>query len=85
MGMNTMEYFIIAFAVLSGLYFHWWLMVRIRRWSNRDLALSMADEDQAKRDYMLEQLAEAQRRKVSRKELEPWLQRAADAYPGNRD
>src|SRR5690606_42011690 len=30
---TTMEYFIIAFAVLSGLYFHWWLMVRIRRWS----------------------------------------------------
>lgn len=74
-----LEYFIIAFAVISGLYFHWWLMVRIRRWSNRDLALSMAGEDQAKREYMLGQLAEAQRRK----ELESWLQRAADAYPGN--
>ncbi len=78
-----LEYFIIAFAVISGLYFHWWLMVRIRRWSNRDLALSMAGEDQAKRDYMLAQLTEAQRLKVGRRELEAWLQRAADAYPGN--
>lgn len=78
-----LEYFIIAVATLSGLYFHWWLMVRIRRWSNRDLALSMAGDDQAKRDYMLVQLEQAQREKVSRKELEAWLQRAADAYPGN--
>lgn len=78
-----LEYFIIAVATLSGLYFHWWLMVRIRRWSNRDLALSMAGDDQSKRDYMLAQLEQAQREKVSRKELEAWLQRAADAYPGN--
>lgn len=79
-----LEYFIIAVATLSGLYFHWWLMVRIRRWSNRDLALSMAGEEQAKRDYMLEQLARAQREKVGRRELEGWLQQAARAYPGNR-
>lgn len=78
-----LEYFIIAVAVISGLYFHWWLMVRIRRWSNRDLALSMAGDDQAKRDYMLGQLAEAERRKVGRKELEAWLQHAAAAYPEN--
>ena len=78
-----LEYFIIAVAVISGLYFHWWLMVRIRRWSNRDLALSMAGEDQARRDYMLEQLAEAQRQKIAHKELEAWRQRAAEAYPGN--
>ena len=75
-----LEYFIIAVAVLSGLYFHWWLMVRIRRWTNRDLALSMAGDDQAKREYMLEKLAEAQRQKVGRKELEGWLQQAAAAY-----
>lgn len=78
-----LEYFIIAVAVISGLYFHWWLMVRIRRWSNRDLALSMAGDDKAKRDYMLEQLADAERQKVGRKELEAWLQRAADSYSGN--
>ena len=78
-----LEYFIIAVATLSGLYFHWWLMVRIRRWSNRDLARSIAGDDQSKRDYMLAQLEQAQREKVSRKELEAWLQRAADAYPGN--
>lgn len=80
-----MEYFIIAFAVLSGLYFHWWLMVRIRRWSNRDLALSMAGDEPSKREYMLQQLAEAQRQKVARKALESWLQQAADNYPQHID
>ena len=28
-----MDYLIIAIATLSGLYFHWWLFVRIRRWT----------------------------------------------------
>jgi len=56
-----MDYLIIAVAVLSGLYFHWWLFVRIRRWADRDLALSMAGNEPAKRDFMLVKLAEARR------------------------
>tara|TARA_R110000751_G_scaffold186829_1_gene293162 strand:- start:148 stop:396 length:249 start_codon:yes stop_codon:yes gene_type:complete len=74
-----MDYFIIAVAVAAGVIFHWWLFVRIRRWSERDLALSMAGENSAKRDFMLEKLAEAKRRKVPKAELEEWLRSAADA------
>ncbi|MEL0168623.1 MAG: hypothetical protein VW877_10920 [Pseudomonadaceae bacterium] len=75
-----MDYLIIAVATLSGLYFHWWLFVRMRRWADRDLALSMAGEDQAWRAYMLESLAQAKAQKVPRKDLESWLRAAADRY-----
>ena len=44
-----MDYLIIFVAVASGLYFHWWLYVRIKRWTDRDLALSLAGSDAAKR------------------------------------
>lgn len=78
-----MDYFIIAVATLAGLYFHWWIYQRIRRWSDRDLALSFAGDDQAKRDYMLEQLALAKKQKVRNKDLSQWLEQAATRYSGN--
>ena len=37
-----MDYFIIAVAVAAGLYFHWWLFLRIRSWTDRDMALKNA-------------------------------------------
>lgn len=77
-----MDYFIIFIATASGLYFHWWLMVRIRRWADRDLALSMAGDDAAKRAYMLERLEQAKQRKVPRKQLQAWLESAAGEYAG---
>jgi len=46
-----MDYFIIASLTCAGLYFHWWLYVRIKRWADRDLALSMAGKNAAKKDY----------------------------------
>ena len=75
-----MDYFIIFTATASGLYFHWWLMVRIRRWSDRDLALSMAGADAVKRTYMLEKLEQAKQQKVPRKQLQSWLEKAAGEY-----
>ncbi len=75
-----MDYFIIAVVSIAGFYFHWWLYVRIKRWVNRDLALSMAGPDADKRSYMLEQLRQAEQQKIPKKELQAWLQRAADAY-----
>ena len=78
-----MDYFIIFIATASGLYFHWWLMVRIRRWADRDLALSMAGEDAAKREYMLERLEQAKQDKVPRKQLQAWLEEAAGEYAGS--
>jgi hypothetical protein len=75
-----MDYFIIASLTCAGLYFHWWLFVRIKRWADRDLALSMAGKDAAKKDYMLQRLADAQASKVKRRELHAWLERAAADY-----
>ncbi|KHL68511.1 hypothetical protein [Pseudomonas flexibilis] len=75
-----MDYFIIFIATASGLYFHWWLMVRIRRWADRDLALSMAGDDATKRDYMLQKLEQAKQDKVPRKQLQTWLEQAAGEY-----
>ena len=40
-----MDYFIIVATTAAGLYFHWWLYVRIKRWMDRDLALSLAGKD----------------------------------------
>lgn len=75
-----MDYFIVAIATLSGLYFHWWIYARIKRWINRDLALSMAQGDPQKQAYMLDKLAQAQALKIKKAELQAWLQQAADQY-----
>ena len=75
-----MDYFIIAIVSLSGLYFHWWIYVRIKRWINHDLALSMATGNPDKQSYMLSKLQEAMTLKVSKKDLPGWLQIAADQY-----
>lgn len=79
-----MDYHFISIAAIvsiSGFYFHWWLYVRIKRWVNRDLALSMAGQDKAKKEYMLKQLELAQQQKIPKAKLAEWLQDAADRYP----
>ena len=76
-----MDYFIIFIALSSGLYFHWWLYVRIKRWTDRDLALSMAGTDVEKRAYMLTRLAAAKAAGVKNKQLTAWLEQAASEYP----
>lgn len=75
-----MDYFIIAVLTFSGVYFHWWLYVRFKRWGDRDLALSMAGTDAAKKAYMLEHLALAHSQKLKGKQLQARLERAADDY-----
>ncbi|QNH02732.1 hypothetical protein [Pseudomonas sediminis] len=76
-----MDYFIIVVTTTAGLYFHWWLFRRIRQWSDRDLALSLADGDERKRQYMLEQLVRARREGIKRRDLPAWLEQAAMHYP----
>ncbi|CAI8903575.1 hypothetical protein [Pseudomonas fluorescens] len=76
-----MDYFIIVVTTAAGLYFHGWLYVRIKRWMDRDLALSLAGEDEGKRAFMLEQLARAQAQKIKRRDLPKWLEAAAADYP----
>jgi hypothetical protein len=75
-----MDYFIIVVTTLAGLYFHGWLYVRIKRWMDRDLALSLAGKDEGKRAYMLEQLASARAQKIKRRDLPQWLNAAAASY-----
>jgi hypothetical protein len=75
-----MDYFIIFIAVTSGLYFHWWLYVRIKRWTDRDLALSMAGTDANKRAFMLMRLAAAKAAGVKNKQLPALLEQAASEY-----
>ena len=77
-----MDYFIVVVVTVAGLYFHGWLYVRMRRWMDRDLALSLAGEDVRKREYMLRRLEQARVQKVRRKALAEWLAREAAAYEG---
>ncbi|WP_277760914.1 hypothetical protein [Pseudomonas sp. A34-9] len=76
-----MDYFIIVVTTAAGLYFHGWLYVRIKRWMDRDLALSLAGKDEDKRTFMLEQLANAQAQKIKRRDLPKWLEAASAGYP----
>ncbi|MCG8293555.1 MULTISPECIES: hypothetical protein [Pseudomonas] len=75
-----MDYFIVVIVTATGLYFHWWLYVRMRRWMDRDLALSLAGEDPDKREYMLGLLERARAEKVGRKALAAWLERESAGY-----
>lgn len=75
-----MDYFIIFITTVAGLYFHWWLYVRIKRWMDRDLALALAGEDERKKAFMLEQLANAKAQKIKRRDLPQWLEAAAAGY-----
>ncbi|QAX83758.1 hypothetical protein C2E19_07770 [Pseudomonas sp. DTU12.3] len=76
-----MDYFIIVVTTAAGLYFHWWLYRRIKRWMDRDLALSLAGKDEGKRAFMLDQLAHAQAQKIKRRDLPKWLEAASAGYP----
>ncbi|CRM17771.1 MULTISPECIES: hypothetical protein [Pseudomonas] len=75
-----MDYFIIVVTTLAGLYFHGWLYLRIKRWVDRDLALSLAGDDPLKRAFMLQQLEQARTLKIKRGDLPGWLKNAAQHY-----
>lgn len=79
-----MDYFIVVVATVAGLYFHGWLYVRMRRWMDRDMALSLAGTDPHKRAFMLQRLEQARLAKVKRRELAGWLQREAVEYSRSR-
>lgn len=75
-----MDYFIIFITTAAGLYFHWWLYVRIKRWMDRDLALALAGKDEKKKAFMLQQLKHAHAQKIKRRDLPQWLEAAAAGY-----
>ena len=79
--MNT-GYLIVAITTVVVIALHAGLDWKIRRWMDRDLALSLGGEDAAKRAYMLVKLEEARRTGVKRRDLPAWLQQAAVEYVG---
>ena len=79
--MNT-GYLIVAITTAVVIALHAGLYWKIRRWMDRDLALSLGGEDAAKRAYMLVKLEEARRTGVKRRDLPAWLQQAAVEYAG---
>ena len=71
---------IVAVVSVAAIALHAGLFLLFRRWMDRDLALSFAGDDPAKRAWMLARLAEAKRAGVGRRDLQACLARAASAY-----
>ena len=76
----NLDYVIVAVVSALAIAMHVVLYMLIRRWMDRDLALSFAGDDQAKRSYMLERLQQAYAERVKRKTLATWLEQAAAQY-----
>ena len=76
----TLDLAIVALVSVLAIALHVALFVLFRRWMDRDLALSHAGDDAAKREHMLAQLARAKSAGVKRRDLPGWLQRAAADY-----
>lgn len=74
--MNT-AYVIVVVTTVLVIALHAGLYWKIRGWMDRDLALRLAGEDEARRAYMLERLAEARRLGVRRRDLPQWLEEVA--------
>ncbi|MGH8433593.1 MAG: hypothetical protein ACRERX_03730 [Pseudomonas sp.] len=72
-----MDYFISVVTAAAGLYFHGCLYVRIKRWMDRDLTLSLAGAEVDRQAFMLQRLSEAQAGGITRRDLQRWLERAA--------
>jgi len=80
----NLDYVVVGVVSLLALAMHVVLFVLVRRWMDRDLALSMAGDDPARRAWMLEKLAQAKREGVRRRDLQAWLERVASEAPGGR-
>ncbi len=72
---------VIALVCVLALALHVVLFVLVRRWMDRDLALSFAGADADRRAWMLARLRQAKRQRVRRRELPAWLERAVAEYP----
>ncbi|WP_202922338.1 hypothetical protein [Pseudoxanthomonas koreensis] len=73
----NIDYLVVGVVSILAIALHVVLFVLFRRWMDRDLALSMAGDDPARRAWMLEKLAQARRERVRRRDLAAWLRQAA--------
>lgn len=76
----NIDYLIVAAVTVPAIVLHVGLYLVIRRWMDRDLALSFAGEDPRKQAWMLQRLALAKAEGVPRRDLPDRLQRDAAAY-----
>ena len=76
----TWDIAVVAIVSALAIALHVALFVVFRRWMDRDLALSFAGDDDAKRDYMRACLQRAKREGVRRRDLPAWLEREAAGY-----
>lgn len=77
-----MDLAIVLVVSLLAVALHVVLYVMFRRWMDRDLALSLAGDDEGKRRYMLDCLRRAKSEGVRRGGLQAWLEREAARYSG---
>lgn len=79
--MNT-GYVVVFVTTLVVVALHLGLYWKIRRWMDRDLALSFAGDDAEKAAWLLQKLEQARAEGVRRRDLPGWLEQAAADYPG---
>ncbi len=77
-----MDSVIVAVVSLMAIALHVVLFVLFRRWMDRDLAQSLAGDDDDKRAYMRQCLQRAKQAGVRRRDLPAWLEREAARYGG---
>ena len=75
-----MDLAIVVVVSLLAIALHVVLYLLFRRWMDRDLALSLAGDDEDKRRYMLDCLQRARRDGVRRRDLPAWLEHEAARY-----
>ncbi|WP_223158041.1 hypothetical protein [Thermomonas brevis] len=83
--MRGFDIAVVALVSAAALALHVGLFVLIRRWMDRDLALSFAGDDAHRRDYMLRCLRRAKAEDVKRRDLPAWLERAAAECPARAE
>ena len=77
----NLDYLVVGVVSALAIALHVVLYVLFRRWMDRDLALSFAGDDPARRAWMLGQLARARREGVRRRDLPAWLESIASGLP----
>ena len=75
-----MDLVIVIMVSVLAIALHVVLYLLFRRWMDRDLALSLAGDDEDKRRYILDCLQRARDDGVRRRELPAWLEREAARY-----
>jgi len=79
-GGAVMDLAIVLVVSALAIALHVVLYLVFRRWMDRDLALSLAGDDEDKRRYMLDCLRRAKAEGVRKRELQAWLEHEAARY-----